>query len=152
MVLLLRIPNNYNSAGLKYCMKIRKGESELTEKKPGIIINNYILNLLVILLYTILLSGIGILLSDVVDPENVKRYLNAPLLFALNALPLLFTLMLLFHLTNIVRGFLASSDLTVFPVCTVRKTRLARQDNSNTCCCRAFGRFIPDHIQQYRPV
>lgn len=65
-----------------------------------IVIRNYFANLFVVLLLAAGISAIGVLLADVVDLNNINRYLKTPWLFALNALPLGIFMLLLFHVTS----------------------------------------------------
>lgn len=65
-----------------------------------IMIKKYILNILVTILLSTGLAGVGILLSDVSDRTNIQRYLTAPLLFVLNTIPLLLVMLFLYHLTS----------------------------------------------------
>lgn len=72
----------------------------MNKRRRRIYIENYVVNILVVLFLSVALSGIGILLSDVADMENVKRYIESPLLFAFNTIPLLLVMLLLFHATR----------------------------------------------------
>jgi phosphoglycerol transferase MdoB-like AlkP superfamily enzyme len=72
----------------------------LSRKGSRIIIESYILNLLFILLLSAGLSVIGIVLSDVADMYNIKRYVQQPLLFLLNFVPPAMILLILFHLLS----------------------------------------------------
>lgn len=65
-----------------------------------IAITGYWPNLLAILVFSLGLSVLGILLSDVVDIRNILRYIRSPLLFLLNMLPLLLLMMLLYHVSS----------------------------------------------------
>ncbi|HPV00895.1 MAG TPA: LTA synthase family protein [Clostridiales bacterium] len=65
-----------------------------------IVIRNYYINLLAVLIFSLGLSVLGILLSDVVDIRNILRYVRSPLLFLLNMLPLLFLMLLLYHVSS----------------------------------------------------
>lgn len=69
-------------------------------RKFKINIKSYILNILLVFLFSVVLSVLGIILSDVVDMINIKRYIEAPLLFVLNMLPLLLFMLLLYHLSS----------------------------------------------------
>jgi phosphoglycerol transferase MdoB-like AlkP superfamily enzyme len=70
---------------------------QLLKRKRYISINSYIADLLLVLALSYGLSFIGILLSDVADLENIRRYTSQPLLYLLNLLPLLLLLSILFH-------------------------------------------------------
>lgn len=61
-------------------------------------INKYILDLAVLLILSVGLSLIGIVLSDVADMSNIRRYTQQPLLYLLNLLPVLLMLAVLFHI------------------------------------------------------
>jgi len=69
-------------------------------KKIRINIKSYLVNILVVILLSLVTSVIGVLLSDVVDIGNVRRYINAPLLFLLNMLPLTILMLLLYHISS----------------------------------------------------
>lgn len=71
----------------------------LERRHKQIHIKNYIIDILVTILLSAVLSCIGILLSDVVDMTNIQRYLDVPLLFLLNMLPAALVMLLLFHLS-----------------------------------------------------
>lgn len=79
----------------------------MNKKYYYVSINGYIANILFVLLLSVVLSFIGILLSDVVNLNNLLRYFRSPLLFVLNTLPLTLLLLLLYHLTS--RHWLAFS-------------------------------------------
>jgi phosphoglycerol transferase MdoB-like AlkP superfamily enzyme len=68
-------------------------------RKYKIRVKNYFINVLLVVLFSVILSIIGIMLSDVVDMMNIGRYIKAPLLFVLNLLPLLLLMLLLYHLS-----------------------------------------------------
>lgn len=68
--------------------------------KRKIVIHHYIVNIFVTILLSAGLSGIGVILSDVADMVNLRRYLESPLLFALNTIPLTLLMLLLYHLTS----------------------------------------------------
>lgn len=61
---------------------------------------SYALRIAALLFMSIVLSGIGVMLSDTASIPTVERYLRSPLLFMLNTLPLALLLLLLYHLTS----------------------------------------------------
>ncbi len=65
-----------------------------------IIVDSYGMNLAVVMLLSAGLSLIGILLSDVADMDNIKRYIQQPLLLGLNFLPAALLLLSIFHFTS----------------------------------------------------
>lgn len=69
-------------------------------KRKGfcIYINKYIFDLAILLALSVGLSLIGIVLSDVADMNNIRRYTQQPLLYLLNLLPVLLLLVVLFHI------------------------------------------------------
>jgi phosphoglycerol transferase MdoB-like AlkP superfamily enzyme len=69
-------------------------------RKYQINIRNYFVNVLLVAAFSVVLSALGIVLSDVVDMINIERYIKAPLLFLLNMLPLLLFMLLLYHLSS----------------------------------------------------
>lgn len=69
-------------------------------RKYTICIKRYFVNILLVAAFSIVLSILGIVLSDVVDMVNIERYIKAPLLFLLNMLPLLLFMLLLYHLSS----------------------------------------------------
>ncbi len=68
--------------------------------KYQIKVKNYFVNILLVVLFSLVLSVLGIVLSDVVDMINIERYIRTPLLFVLNLLPLLLFMLLLYHLSS----------------------------------------------------
>ncbi|NLV35424.1 MAG: LTA synthase family protein [Clostridiaceae bacterium] len=81
-------------------MKKRISEKISKEKIPYISIDRYVTNILFVILLSMILSFVGIMLSDVVSISNLLRYIRAPLLFVLNTLPLTLLMLLLYHLTS----------------------------------------------------
>lgn len=79
--------------------KNKMRRSEQGKLWNGVVIHKYLINIIITILLSAVLSFIGILLSDVVDLVNVRRYLESPLLFALNTLPLTLFMLLIYHLT-----------------------------------------------------
>lgn len=76
-------------------------KKKISKKKiPYILIDSYITNILVVIVLSLILSFVGIMLSDVVSILNLLRYIRAPLLFVLNTLPLTLLMLLLYHLTS----------------------------------------------------
>lgn len=69
----------------------------MKKRKICITINSYIVDLLLVLALSAGLSVIGIVLSDVADMDNIRRYTSQPLLYLLNLLPLVLLMGLLFH-------------------------------------------------------
>lgn len=69
----------------------------MKKRKICITINSYIVDLLLVLALSAGLSVIGIVLSDVADIDNIRRYTSQPLLYLLNLLPLVLLMGLLFH-------------------------------------------------------
>lgn len=78
----------------------KKIEQNLIKPWYSIVIHNYVINILVIIILSAGLSGIGAMLSDVANIDNLQRYLDSPLLFALNTIPLTLFMLLLYHLTS----------------------------------------------------
>jgi phosphoglycerol transferase MdoB-like AlkP superfamily enzyme len=69
-------------------------------RKYQLNIKNYFVNLLLVAAFSVILSVLGIMLSDVTDILNVRRYINAPMLYLLNLIPLFLLMMLLYHLSS----------------------------------------------------
>jgi phosphoglycerol transferase MdoB-like AlkP superfamily enzyme len=69
-------------------------------ERHRIVIKNYYINLLVVFVFSFGLSILGIMLSDVVDIQNILRYIRSPLLFLLNMLPLTLFMLLLYHISS----------------------------------------------------
>lgn len=69
-------------------------------RKHQINIKRYFTNILLIVLFSLVLSTLGIVLSDVVDIVNIQRYIWSPLLFLLNMLPLMLLMLLLYHISS----------------------------------------------------
>lgn len=63
-------------------------------------IDRYSINMLAVLLLSLILSVLGVLLSDVADLMNVLRYIKAPLLLVLNYIPAALIILALYHLTS----------------------------------------------------
>jgi len=61
---------------------------------------NYIVHLVLLLFLSLALAGVGAILSDAADILTIKRYLKAPLLFILNAIPVILLLLMLYHLSS----------------------------------------------------
>lgn len=63
-------------------------------------IRYYLKDVLLVVILAAALSAIGVILSDVMDIITIKRYIGAPLLYMLNAIPLVLVMLLIFHLTS----------------------------------------------------
>ncbi|HEX2947871.1 MAG TPA: LTA synthase family protein [Clostridia bacterium] len=72
----------------------------MDRKRSGIYIESYALNILAVIFISVALSCVNALLSDVADMGNIMRYLRAPQLFAINALPLMLLMLFLYHVSS----------------------------------------------------
>ena len=76
------------------------GKKLVYRERHRIVIKNYYINLLVVVGLSFGLSVLGIMLSDVVDMQNILRYVYSPLLFLFNMLPLTLLMLLIYHISS----------------------------------------------------
>ncbi|NMA33713.1 MAG: LTA synthase family protein, partial [Clostridiaceae bacterium] len=76
------------------------GKKLVYRERHRIVIKNYYINLLVVVAMSFGLSVLGIMLSDVVDMQNILRYVYSPLLFLFNMLPLTLLMLLIYHISS----------------------------------------------------